>query len=702
MFFPSSGGGHGGGGNNFLDPASLIQAGGAIALITGKMAVLGAAAKSIYDYFEKFNDSVLSVNKNFGGTLTSINKVNSYSKLMYDNFDAARFELEGLGLSADELAKVINDISSQTGTMVGLSQKGAENYAVLAQKIGDADATTLTKNLISVGYSIESSANFMADALVSSEQMGLNSSAVSSMMVTNFKTMSRMNFKGGAKGIADMAKQSVMLGSDMGEVKRIADSLRKPEQAMEFSQKMQMLGGAFGSLFGDAFGVMKKARTDLPGLEKDIAKAAASMYKMNEEGQFVMDPEQIDILSEAATNFGSDLGKIQDMGEKMAKINYLKNSFSLGDMKDEDLNVLTGFIDFSKSKGGKVQFTGLDKLSDEMKAGIKLDDQGQIDLAKMDVEQMKILVNTLKQTDTSGKDSMAVMKDQVQASVNLTEQTKRLGEQMKSLSPDLTKILNKDTRDGQGGGTKGLGDEIRDMVMNMKQFSEQTFADGETGRQKLEEVLTKVKDDTIKNGLDPLKTAIEQLQTNLANGNANLTTTTKIFMDTMTTYFDKLKSLVGFKYGGIVKFNSGGILNGPSHEDGGIPAYVKGSGRPLELEGGEAIINKKSTEMFKPLLSKINEKGGGIRFEEGGITKSNLEAMTARIGTLVTKSNSTMDVRVTVNGTLNVDGSEITLTQKQKDEITKAVLPVVNSKIGKSSLYSANKPKNPKDDLIFG
>ena len=62
-----------------------------------------------------------------------------------------------------------------------------------------------------------------------------------------------------------------------------------------------------------------------------------------------------------------------------------------------------------------------------------------------------------------------------------------------------------------------------------------------------------------------------------------------------------------------VKFKSGGILNGASHLNGGIPTPYG------ELEGGEAVINTRSTAMYKPLLSAINESGGGKRFAQGGI-----------------------------------------------------------------------------------
>lgn len=58
----------------------------------------------------------------------------------------------------------------------------------------------------------------------------------------------------------------------------------------------------------------------------------------------------------------------------------------------------------------------------------------------------------------------------------------------------------------------------------------------------------------------------------------------------------------------------GALLNGPSHAQGGIPIAHD------EFEGGEAIINKKSTQLFKPLLSAINSyQGYGRKFQFGGI-----------------------------------------------------------------------------------
>ena len=83
------------------------------------------------------------------------------------------------------------------------------------------------------------------------------------------------------------------------------------------------------------------------------------------------------------------------------------------------------------------------------------------------------------------------------------------------------------------------------------------------------------------------------------------------------------------------QFAKGGILQGPSHAQGGIQTSFG------ELEGGEAVINKRSTSQFLPLLSEINAAGGGKRFAEGGILTSPVSA--PNVGSAQTDINGRFD-----------------------------------------------------------
>ena len=73
-----------------------------------------------------------------------------------------------------------------------------------------------------------------------------------------------------------------------------------------------------------------------------------------------------------------------------------------------------------------------------------------------------------------------------------------------------------------------------------------------------------------------------------------------------------------FGDGGVVEeFANGGLVHGKSHAQGGEKFAV--GGRVVELEGGEAVINKRSTAMFSSQLSAMNAAGGGVKFADGGL-----------------------------------------------------------------------------------
>lgn len=83
----------------------------------------------------------------------------------------------------------------------------------------------------------------------------------------------------------------------------------------------------------------------------------------------------------------------------------------------------------------------------------------------------------------------------------------------------------------------------------------------------------------------------------------------------------------------------GTLLRGKSHKQGGIP---------IEAEGGEAIINKKSTSMFPGLLSAINVAGGGIPLAARGAVVGNVASSNANIQSriLTDANNSAMSEMV--------------------------------------------------------
>ena len=115
-------------------------------------------------------------------------------------------------------------------------------------------------------------------------------------------------------------------------------------------------------------------------------------------------------------------------------------------------------------------------------------------------------------------------------------------------------------------------------------------------------------------------------------------------------------------------FADGGMLNGASHAQGGIPFTLNGV-PGFEAEGGEAIINKRSVQMYKPLLSAINEAGGGKKFQQGAVLGANFNSINESIGGISQSQIMEMinkPIYVDVNDIGNVAGRQVRVTERSQ------------------------------------
>jgi len=76
----------------------------------------------------------------------------------------------------------------------------------------------------------------------------------------------------------------------------------------------------------------------------------------------------------------------------------------------------------------------------------------------------------------------------------------------------------------------------------------------------------------------------------------------------------------------------------------------------MQIARGEAVINSKSTAAFAPLLSAINEMGGGISFAPNNILESSISS---------TRGIFIQTNRESINITAHVVEHEMTRTQKR-------------------------------------
>ena len=87
-----------------------------------------------------------------------------------------------------------------------------------------------------------------------------------------------------------------------------------------------------------------------------------------------------------------------------------------------------------------------------------------------------------------------------------------------------------------------------------------------------------------------------------------------------------------------VKFQKGGVLEGASHAQGGIPIRIAGR-QIVEAEGGEIIVNKNiwTRPDYVQKISEMNYRTGGKRFAAGGVLPADELDFERIVDTIVNK-----------------------------------------------------------------
>jgi hypothetical protein len=542
-----------------------------------------------------------------------------FAESMYDaqkelNDEGINYNIEALG----ELQKAFSDYNV---TNVLMGKKDLKNLAYIQTTFGLAasDAAEMQSEFMDIGLGSQDIIEYSKDLSNDARKFGVSATKLLKDLPKFLKNATSYRFRGGVKDMEKMQIYAARTKSNIESAYGIMDQAMSIEGAVDLASQLQVMGGAFTDI--SSIDLFSKALSDPEGFMKEITGRFRADQKLisyggidKETGEFKMSAQGFLRTRAFQKMEGFKEYDIEKIVIQAAKEDYIRQQLTtgvnktsfLGYTKDEQDQIvaniaqgstkqlnLTGqkinsLIDFSK--------TVLDEANKNLDIGVKTADGimstkdyaeinkttvalqsqmlGTIDDVKTGLQQMKPILMGIGETilnvgllsfQTPFYRAVEVLKDYV----GLTTQEVIL---MYDLVKDGT--LTK--------GLMGLADYALTLIG-------QGGSDSDDNKRKQELI------DELKSPIDK-KTGEKKSWTRQAlDENA-----TKSITNPYESRFDK--------YGGLLEAG-GGIVMGSSHAMGG----VRGMGRfnNVEVEGGEAIINKRSTAAFLPLLSKLNELGGG-------------------------------------------------------------------------------------------
>ena len=559
------------------------------------------AGTSLRNIFLKMQDPASDLSKHLGFTVENT-----------DDLERALTQLNDEGLSNAEMMELVDlrqVAAFQTmvnGTTSILSLTDAlEDANGEAQKMADIMADTLEGDILKAKSAYEGfelsvmggnnkisrSLRLVVQEFTSFFSILVDNMRTSEMLGADFLTQSLKNVQ--AMENAGKAVQKVSEDNNI-TLKTRAELLQDEIDKVEKTQELQKDALAFNIKEGKGFGFRAKAARDFADdLTKQIDARALALNDLT---------EILDIEVKAEKNKNDLLSIETDI--RLEKEKRAKNKKDAQDKTDAEKVAQEAF----NNEKARIDREARELLNIHKQALVNEElTQEVYDEAAFDMEQQRL-------------------QDQLDLYIKYEEDTSVING--KILTNELKMIADKAAADA-----KAAQDKLDQDAQVKKDRDEQIAGIGDLGSQLTtlagnDEKYQKVREAGIKisaaaalaTNAESLALQMKSLSVDLAKGfpfNIIAVASTLALMISMKQNMAALSGGKMARGGMIEEFANGGMVQGKSHAQGGEKFAV--GGRVVELEGGEAVINKRSTSMFSSQLSAMNAAGGGVKFADGGL-----------------------------------------------------------------------------------
>ncbi len=272
--------------------------------------------------------------------ITTGAQAQGYSRFMYETVQTA----SKWGLNEQDVIAMQNQYGQGTGRSILGTTTDIYKTAAMGKYLGDNGlAVELSNSTEIFNMGMSTTMELMWDMTKKVNKMGLDGRKYMKDMTQNLKIAQKYNFKGGVKGMMEMAKWAQNVRFDMNKLPALLEDILNGglEGIIKKGAKLQVLGGNF-AMGADPLAMMYEAMEDPAALAKRINSMTEGMGKFNSEtGQVEfngMEQRQLQLLAQYTGQDLTDVKNQASYGIKSAKMGNIFNSDLNEDQKASLVN----------------------------------------------------------------------------------------------------------------------------------------------------------------------------------------------------------------------------------------------------------------------------------------------------------------------------------------------------------------------------
>ena len=431
--------------------------------------------QTVEEWLNEFDKQTNDLGKSYG--YTNKKQLDDFQNSMFTASEvAAKF-----GKKIEDVVKLQQSFIESTGRNKLFGRNDYDNIMRLGSYLGDDGlAASYTSEMEIFNAGVSDSVDMLGEVLNDVNRMGLNGRKYTKTLVENLKLAQKYNFKGGTKGLMEMAKWAENTRFNMGALSSQLDKISEGglEGVITQGAQFQVLGG-HAAMNADPIAMMFERYADPQALMKryqDMTKGYGRIDKKTGETIFSVEEqmlmEQIAKVRGISTEDVMNEVRARNKRETVAK--HLNGSFNEDQQafisNNATYNKERGTFQVKVKRGDEYEDVDVDQLSEEDLKEIMPADYQEHMLKNMD--ELVPLVGKLagekeRQITSLAKDNYDQYKDEVDgrieaARTKFAEQYETYTQQVSSTMAEITGNFKSflDQANTQNEGIAGQNQEI--------------------------------------------------------------------------------------------------------------------------------------------------------------------------------------------------------------------------------------------------
>ena len=367
-----------------------------------KLGRIGNTINNIYGTITRMNDPWAKADEaaaKYGRTIAAVGKgIDALRKNTLNNMVNNKLGIN-YNISTEELLALQENYAKAVGRNIRLSAADQENLAAV-NFATNGNATELLADFEKFGLSLSSSSDHIGKMVSAAAKEGVSLERYTKNVQQGLAMAQTYTFRGGLKGMEEMAKRAAAIRMDMSQVSSFAESFSTIEKAITNSAKLQVLGGPFAA-GADALGLLNDSLNGIEDVEKRMEKFTEGMAHFNRAtGEVEVSQFNKMRLRAYAEATGQDYAKVMETVNRQGAVREIRAQIATSANAaglDEDMKrLIENAGTFKEGRAGVTingEWKSIDELTNEDREALIAETRTQSEDIKEIAKDVRSLVD---------------------------------------------------------------------------------------------------------------------------------------------------------------------------------------------------------------------------------------------------------------------------------------------------------------------